>query len=60
MYGMIGDLNSRRRKLVKMAFDSIDSDRTGVITVQEMLSRFDVSQNPDVKVPIMAYHIHAM
>ena len=47
---MIGDLNARRRKLVKMAFDSIDSNRTGVVTVQEMLSKYDVSQNPDVKV----------
>ena len=53
-----GDLTGRRRKLVRMVFDSLDPHGTGVVTVQEMLERYDVSQNPDVKVCVI-YYSHA-
>ena len=38
---------------MRMVFDSLDPHGTGVVTVQEMLERYDVSQNPDVKVCVI-------
>jgi calcyphosin len=49
LVGIRGDLNSRRQRLVKMAFDILDTDRSGIITIDEMLDRYDFSEHPEVK-----------
>ena len=35
-----GDLNERRKKCVKMAFDSLDADGSGEVTVDEMMQAY--------------------
>jgi Ca2+-binding EF-hand superfamily protein len=47
--GMRGDLNERRKRMIRMAFDILDTDRSGVITVDEIAAVYDVSHNPDVQ-----------
>jgi len=48
LVGIRGDLNERRKKLVRMAFDILDTDQSGIITVDEVASVYDVSRAPDV------------
>ena len=43
-----GDLNPRRKSLVRLAFNVLDRDKTGVVTMEEMLSIYDVSSLPEV------------
>ena len=47
--GIKGDLNERRKNLIKMAFDTLDTDGSGYITVDEMNEKYDVSHNPEVQ-----------
>jgi Ca2+-binding EF-hand superfamily protein len=44
-----GPMNERRKRLVKMAFDILDTDGSGEITIEELESKYDVSANPGVK-----------
>ncbi len=46
--GIKGDLNEKRKKLVRLAFDILDRDRSGVVTLDELLEVYDVSKVPDV------------
>ena len=46
--GVRGDLSENRARLVQMAFDVLDTDGSGVITVDEIEDRYDVTHNPDV------------
>ena len=48
LVGIRGELNARRKKLIRMAFDILDADGSGYITVEEIAEVYDVSQNPDV------------
>ena len=48
LIGIRGELNARRKAMVKMAFDILDRDLNGVVTVDEVASVYDVSQHPDV------------
>eukprot|EP00606_Chrysophyceae_sp_TOSAG23-5_P000814 GSChrysophyteH2.ASY1.ANO1.1620.1 assembled CDS len=48
LVGIRGELNERRKKLIRMAFDILDVDGSGYITVEEIAEVYDVSQNPDV------------
>jgi Ca2+-binding EF-hand superfamily protein len=48
LVGIRGDLNERRKSMVKMAFDILDLDRSGFITVEEIAAKYDVSQDPKV------------
>ncbi len=43
-----GDLNPRRKALVKLAFDILDKDKSGIITIDEIAQVYDTSKNPDV------------
>lgn len=47
--GVRGDMNARRRHLVVQAFDILDRDKNGSITVDEMRDRYDVSTMPEVR-----------
>jgi Ca2+-binding EF-hand superfamily protein len=49
LVGIRGDLNERRKKVVKMAFDILDKDGSGFVTVDEIEDVYDVSANPDVQ-----------
>ncbi len=43
-----GDLNPRRRELVRLAFNILDKDKSGIITLDEIAQVYDVSKNPEV------------
>ena len=49
LYALRGDLNMRRKKLIYMAFDSIDVDGSGEVDVDEVVGAYDFSQHPEVK-----------
>ena len=49
LVAMKGDLNERRKKFVKMAFDVLDTDGSGAITVDEIAAVYDVTCQPDVQ-----------
>ena len=42
-------MNSRRKKITLQAFDKLDSDRSGVIEINEIKSLYNVKNHPDVK-----------
>eukprot|EP00605_Chrysophyceae_sp_TOSAG23-4_P001099 GSChrysophyteH1.ASY1.ANO1.1205.1 assembled CDS len=48
LVGVRGDLNDRRKKCIRMAFDILDSDGSGYITIEEIADVYDVSHHPDV------------
>ena len=43
-----GEMSDRRRELVYLAFNVLDSDGTGVVTLDEMANKYDCTQHPDV------------
>ncbi|KAJ1383047.1 hypothetical protein B484DRAFT_341959, partial [Ochromonadaceae sp. CCMP2298] len=47
--GIRGDMNQRRKGLVLLAFNVLDTDRSGYITVEEMMDIYDFSHHPEVK-----------
>eukprot|EP01039_Chlorochromonas_danica_P004573 gene4573-5013_t len=48
LIGVRGDLNDRRRLMVQMAFNILDTDRSGFITVDEIMERYNFQAHPDV------------
>eukprot|EP00241_Pyramimonas_parkeae_P005432 CAMPEP_0114257944 /NCGR_PEP_ID=MMETSP0058-20121206/19023_1 /TAXON_ID=36894 /ORGANISM="Pyramimonas parkeae, CCMP726" /LENGTH=351 /DNA_ID=CAMNT_0001372745 /DNA_START=150 /DNA_END=1205 /DNA_ORIENTATION=+ len=46
--GIRGELNARRKALVKSAFVVMDKDKDGVITIKDLVGRYDASEHPDV------------
>ena len=49
LVGLRGDLSDRRKRLIRLAFDKLDADKCGEITLDEMLRAYDVSFHPDVR-----------
>ncbi len=47
--GVRGSMNEFRIEWVKKAFNILDVDRSQTITLEEMATRYDVSQHPQVK-----------
>ena len=45
---MRGPVNEKRRKLIDMAFDILDTDGSGTIDGEEIASKYDASKHPDV------------
>lgn len=43
-----GNLSARRRALILMAFDRLDKDGSGVVTIEDVRSAYDTSKHPDV------------
>lgn len=43
-----GHVSPRRRKLIMVAFDVLDSTRDGTITIEDIRKSFDVRHHPDV------------
>jgi calcyphosin len=48
LVGIKGDLNERRKRLVRMAFEILDKDGSGVVHIEELLEVYDISAHPDV------------
>lgn len=46
--GVRGELNARRKKFVRMAFNVLDVDGSGDITIQDIMGRYDASKHPGV------------
>ena len=46
--GVRGVLNDRRRSLVGLAFNVLDTNRDGTIDAEEIVSKYDASKHPDV------------
>jgi hypothetical protein len=44
-----GEMNQRRKKLALQAFDKLDSDKSGVIEINEIKYLYNVKNHPDVK-----------
>ncbi|GBG31649.1 Calcium-dependent protein kinase [Hondaea fermentalgiana] len=49
LIGLRGDLNSRRKDLVALAFARVDRTGDGILTVQDLELSYDPSQHPDFK-----------
>ena len=49
LVGIKGDMNERRRNIVRMAFDILDTDGSGNISIDEMCAVYDFTWHPDVK-----------
>jgi Ca2+-binding EF-hand superfamily protein len=48
LIGLQGDLDSRRLQFVRMAFNILDRDGSGIVTLDEIAAAYDESKNPDV------------
>ena len=46
---LIGPLNGTRQRLVREAFERLDSNKNGSLDLDEVKSKFDPSRHPDVK-----------
>ena len=46
--GIKGELNERRKRMVAMAFNLLDRDGSGTLTVDELMEVYDFSKHPDV------------
>jgi Ca2+-binding EF-hand superfamily protein len=49
LIGLKGNLNDRRKKFVRMAFNILDKDKSGEITKQEILNVYDFNWHPEVR-----------
>lgn len=48
LYGIRGELNERRKQMVLLAFEIMDTDKSGSLEIIDLKGRFDTSKNPDV------------
>lgn len=44
-----GEMNSRRKKISLQAFDKLDTDKSGIIDINEIKYLYNAKQHPDVK-----------
>lgn len=49
LFGLRGDLNERRKAVVKLAFEKLDKNKNGQITIEDLKGVYDASKHPDVK-----------
>eukprot|EP00747_Dinoflagellata_sp_TGD_P179926 gnl/TRDRNA2_/TRDRNA2_31542_c0_seq2.p1 gnl/TRDRNA2_/TRDRNA2_31542_c0~~gnl/TRDRNA2_/TRDRNA2_31542_c0_seq2.p1 ORF type:complete len:842 (+),score=143.30 gnl/TRDRNA2_/TRDRNA2_31542_c0_seq2:51-2576(+) len=54
MRAVRGDMNKFRLKWVKQAFDILDRDGNGIVTMNDIAHSYDVSTNPSVKAEDMS------
>ena len=48
VYAFVGEMNDRRKNLVKILFDSFDKNRTGYVNIDEIRNSYSPSNHPDV------------
>ena len=46
--GVRGEMNPRRLQFVYMAFEILDSDKSGELTVDDIKGKYNCSKHPDV------------
>ena len=46
--GVMGEMNQRRQAIVKKAFAVIDSDKSGVLDINDIKGRYNAKKHPDV------------
>lgn len=44
-----GEMNNRRKKITLQAFDKLDSDKSGIIEINEIKGLYNAKNHPDVK-----------
>ena len=49
LVGIKGDMNKRRKQLVRLAFNILDTDGSGTVSLEELSAVYDFSWHPDVK-----------
>ena len=49
LLGLQGELNDRRKQFIQQAFRSLDTDGSGVISLDEIMRVYDFTQSPDVR-----------
>jgi calcyphosin len=47
--GLRGDLNVRRKGLVDLAFNKLDSDKSGIVDINDLVSTYNVEFHPQFK-----------
>jgi len=48
IFGIRGQLNERRRQLVLLAFEILDSDHSGVVELNDISAKYNADKHPDV------------
>eukprot|EP00981_Chlorochromonas_danica_P003278 scaffold634_cov185-Ochromonas_danica.AAC.15 len=48
LVGVRGGLNERRKNLVLLAFNILDSDKSGIVELNDIQAKYDASKHPDV------------
>ena len=46
--GIMGEMNSRRKNLVRKAFGMIDLDKSGILDMNDIKTRYNAKKHPDV------------
>ena len=46
--GVMGEMNQRRQAIVKKAFAVIDSDKSGILDINDIKGRYNAKKHPDV------------
>ncbi len=49
LVGIRGDLNDRRKRIVRFAFNLLDKDQSGEVNVDEILLCYDLNWHPEVR-----------
>jgi len=48
LFGVRGEMNTRREQMVLLAFDVIDKDKSGIMDLDDITEAYDASKHPDV------------
>ena len=48
VYAFVGEMNDRRKNLIKILFDSFDRNKTGYVSIDEIRNSYSPSNHPDV------------
>jgi Ca2+-binding EF-hand superfamily protein len=48
LFGVRGEMNTRREQMVLLAFDVIDKDKSGILDLDDITEAYDASKHPDV------------
>ena len=49
LVGLRGELNERRRTFIRLAFNILDTDKSGIVTSEEIISKYDFNHHLDVR-----------
>jgi Ca2+-binding EF-hand superfamily protein len=49
LVGIRGPISASRKKFIRMAFNILDTDRSGVVTADEIMSKYDFTWHPEVR-----------